>query len=137
MAVDEDREEQSRQELLKLLFEFFKHITTLGGAAAVVLLAVYREGIAERELLPSSLVMLGCGVFAAILGMVLAVGRFRKGSAAGQLDLAMLAVAIALVAGGFIVFIAQILNIPSWVLVIALIVIAAALVYVRYTGRTF
>jgi heme A synthase len=115
----EEREEQRRQELHKLHFEFLKHCTTLGVAAAVILLAVFREGIAERELVVVSLLMLGIGVFAAMMGMVMAVARFRKGSAAGRLDLAMLAVVSSLVGGGLMVFIGQVLNVPTWVLVLA------------------
>ena len=49
MADEEDRDKERRgEETLKLRFEVLKHISTLGTAGAVVVLAVYREGVAER-----------------------------------------------------------------------------------------
>ena len=51
MSADGKGEEQRRQETLKFLFEHFKHLTTLSVAVAVVILAIYREGIAKETAL--------------------------------------------------------------------------------------
>jgi hypothetical protein len=47
--VDDDEREERRllSAPLKLFFEYFKHPATLSVAAAVVILAIYREGIAK------------------------------------------------------------------------------------------
>jgi hypothetical protein len=65
----DEPEEQRRQELLKVFFESFKHFTTLAVTAAVVLLAVYREGIADQTLLAIALGMFRLAVLFAVLGM--------------------------------------------------------------------
>jgi lysylphosphatidylglycerol synthetase-like protein (DUF2156 family) len=81
-VADEEQEVQRGQETLKLHFEFFKHFTTLSGAAAVVIMAIYKEGIAEQKtLLILSLVMFGLAVAVAVYAIVMVMGVFGLGKA--------------------------------------------------------
>lgn len=133
----QEREEQRRQELLKLYFEFFKHFTTLGAAAGVVLLALYRAGIGEQEMLAYPLVMFGLAAVAAAFGMSVVLIRFRSGEAAGRgLSGAMYLVA-SLFAGGLLLFLDGVLGIPGWVLWVSLaglVVLTALDFYIRRHG---
>jgi hypothetical protein len=74
--IEELREER-RQEELKLFFEYFKHLTTLSVAVAVVILAIYREGIAKEAALYVTLALFGFAVLIAVFGMLLALAQFR------------------------------------------------------------
>jgi hypothetical protein len=122
----EEREEQQRQELLKLYFEFFKHFTTLGAAAAVALLAVYREGVAERRLLAFSLVLFGLAVVIAVLGMVSILGRFRRGHPVRRTDFTMMMLVTTMLGGGLLSVIVQVLGVPGWVLYVGFVLALVA-----------
>jgi hypothetical protein len=134
VADTEELEEQRRLELLKLLFEFFKHFTTLGAAVGVILLAVYREGVADRLLVATSLVMFGLGVIAAAYGMVFVLFRMRSGNPVGVGPLVLVALVMALICGGLLLFIQELLAVPNWVGVILLVVLLGLIIYGRY-GR--
>jgi hypothetical protein len=135
MGDVEEQEEQRRQELLKLYFEFFKHLTTLGVAAAVVLLALYREGIAERELVAFSLMMFGLASFIAVCGMLMTVARFRAGKAGGRAFSMLLSLVFVLFSYGLLVFIVQATNTPTWVLYVVAGALVLVLGFVLYRQR--
>jgi hypothetical protein len=95
----DEPEEQRRQELLMLYFESFKHFTTLAVAAAVVLLAVYGEGIADQTLLAIALGMFGLAVLFAVIGMSQVLYRFRTGEGLGRAPRAMIGIVTSLFGG--------------------------------------
>jgi len=80
-VADEKQQEQRRQGLLKLYFEFFKHFMTLSLAAAVVFLATYKEGIADQRMVLLSLSAFGVAVVFAVPGMVLVIVQLKSGLA--------------------------------------------------------
>jgi len=92
-VADEEQQEQRRQELLKLYFEFFKHFMMLSVAAAVVFLAIYKEGIADQRMVLLSLSAFGVAVVFAVPGMVLVIVQFKiraSSTAPGLSDMLML-----------------------------------------------
>jgi hypothetical protein len=60
-----------RQQFLDRSFEFLKHVTTLGTAAALLILAIYREAPFQRFLLAVTLILLGLCVVISVYGMQL------------------------------------------------------------------
>lgn len=73
--------EEDTLERTKLRFEFFKHLTTLSTAAAVILLTVYREGLFHPEANPLiiivslsfTLIGLSISLFVSLYGMLLLI----------------------------------------------------------------
>ena len=133
MVADVDeREEQRRQEALKLYFEYFKHLTTLSVAGAVVMLAIYREGIAEQAGLSTSMGLFGLAVFIAVFGMLLVLSRFRFEAPVGEAPGTLMYVVNGLFGGGLLTFMYIALGIPLWVpLVVAPILLIAMMVIYR------
>jgi hypothetical protein len=80
-VAEEEQQEQRRQELLKLYFEFFKHFMTPSVAAAVVFLAIYKEGIADQRMVLLSLSAFGVTVVFAVPGMVPVIVQLKSGLA--------------------------------------------------------
>jgi hypothetical protein len=63
-------EGDDRQRFLDRCFEFLKHVTTLSTAAALLILAIYRETPFKEGLLALTLILLGLGVVVSVLGML-------------------------------------------------------------------
>jgi hypothetical protein len=129
--ADDEREEHQRQETLKLYFDYFKHMTTIGAAATVVLLAVYREGVGERLWVTGTLVLFGTAVVAALFGMFMTLTLFREGMG---LDLWIRAWAIlssAALVGGIVTFMRRTLGLPRWTTT-ALVLLLVLLYYASY-----
>ncbi len=88
-----DNKEEGRREALKLYFEFFKHLTTLNTAAALVMLAIFREMEAPLVSTLTAVILLGLSLLVSLLGMavvVRSVERAEERSAHRCLRLALL-----------------------------------------------
>jgi hypothetical protein len=134
----EEQEEQRRQELLKLYFEFFKHFTTLGAAAALALLAVYREGLVEQQELSASLVLFAVASFLATFGMRLVLNRFGSGKAAGLFANTLVSAIFFLFGFGVLFFVAQATREPFWLLGATtgvLLLTLLAMLYIKSKSR--
>ena len=115
--ADEEQQEQRRQELLKLYFEFFKHFMTLSVAAAVVFLAIYKEGIADQRMVLLSLSAFGVAVVFAVPGMVLVIVQFKiraSSTALGLSDMLMLSVSAMFSIGLFHVLFYEVFGLTIW-----------------------
>lgn len=76
-----DNNEERRREVLKLYFEFFKHLTTLSAATALVLLAVFREmGVSPVTTL-ASVAVLGVSLLVSFIGMAVTVNHVETAKA--------------------------------------------------------
>jgi len=65
-----DTRDEDRQQLWDRCFESLKHITTLSTAAALLILAIYREEPFKERLLALTLILLGICVVISVFGMV-------------------------------------------------------------------
>lgn len=85
MALSSEREQKGderrrREEALKLCFEYFKHLTTLSGAAALVVLAISNAtGLYWFQWVPS-LVMFGVCISLSLQGMQVALTAVERGT---------------------------------------------------------
>lgn len=135
----EEYEDQRRQESVRLYFEFFKHLATLGTVAAAATLAIYREGVTHRALLAYSLVMFGLGMLSALVGMARMLSRFSAGAAVGGASTLLAYLIVVLIGGGLLLVIKETLNFPDWMkpaLMLMLLVLVVFLVYARHRRRT-
>jgi len=62
-------EGDDRQRYLDRCFEFLKHVTTLSTAAALLILAIYREQPFKGRLLALTLILIGLCVVISVFGM--------------------------------------------------------------------
>lgn len=92
--MEENEDTRRNEELSKLHFEFFKHLTTLAIAAALAVLAVYRDLIVESFLLGLALSALALCTAVSLFGMLEATTRFERGGAPTHLYKRMEAVAV-------------------------------------------
>jgi hypothetical protein len=76
--------EERRREALKIHFEYLKHITTLGGATALVELAVYRSVEVDLEVMTISLILLAGCVGSALYSMAFATYDMQSGAGPGR-----------------------------------------------------
>jgi hypothetical protein len=65
-----DTRDDERQRFLDRCFEYLKHVTTLSTAAALLILAIYREAPFKERLLALTLILLGLGVVVSVFGML-------------------------------------------------------------------
>jgi hypothetical protein len=79
-AEQERLTEARRREALKIHFEYLKHITTLGGATALVELAIYRSVKVNLEVMALSLILLAGCVGMAMYKMAWATYDMQDGS---------------------------------------------------------
>ncbi len=77
-SMEANEDTWRNEELSKLHFEFFKHLSTLGVASALAVLAVYRDLVAESFILGVSLLAFALCVFAPLFGMIEAITRFER-----------------------------------------------------------
>jgi hypothetical protein len=75
-VTENEAQERRAEEFVKLCFEFFKHLTTLGTAGALVVLAVYRELTFEAVLLALTLAMFGVTILTSVLSMMICTTYF-------------------------------------------------------------
>jgi len=145
LAGDND----ARKETIKLEFEFFKHLTTLSTAAALVLLAVFRDVLdVQQEFLRLGvlLTLLSVSLMSSLMGMYDAVFRMSKPLAdAATIPQAWLyntALVPFVVAVGTSVLVAfGLVDVPWWgitiiVLVAVLAILGALRAWVRRQQRT-
>jgi predicted membrane protein len=78
--VPNTREGYDRQRYLDRCFEFLKHVTTLSTAAALLILAIYREQPFKERLLALTLVLMGLCVVLSAYGMLIIATGSRKPS---------------------------------------------------------
>ena len=69
-VTENEAQERRIEEFIKLCFEFFKHLTTLSTAGALVVLAVYRELAFEAVLLAITLALFGVTILISVLSMM-------------------------------------------------------------------
>jgi len=127
-------EEQRRQESLKLYSEYFRHLTTLSFAAAVVILAIYRKSIAEQAWLSTSLVLFGLAAYLEMFGMLLVLTRFRFGQEVGVAPIVVMSLVTGLFGGGLLTSMYIAIGIPLWVLVVAAPILLLAMVFYSWRG---
>jgi hypothetical protein len=125
----EELREERRQEELKHFFEYFKHLTTLSVAVAIVILAIYREGIAKEAALYVTLALFGYAVLIAVFGMLLALAQFRR----ELVRIVVLIWLLVLVTGGLfgiglLTFMHVASGIPLWLLLVVALLVVALLV---------
>ncbi len=72
-----DRQRQLSDELRRVEFEFFKHMTTLSGAAVLVILAVYGGFSTDRLALTAALLTFAAAALVSVLGMWLGCYQLR------------------------------------------------------------
>jgi len=77
ISESEDRERRA-EEFAKLCFEYFKHLTTLSTAGAVVVLAVYRELTVGTVLLAATLVLFGVTILTCVISMMACTTHFSS-----------------------------------------------------------
>jgi hypothetical protein len=70
-SVADTPEGGDRQRFLDRCFEFLKHTTTLSTAAALLILAIYREAPFKERLLALTLILFGLCVAVSVFGMLL------------------------------------------------------------------
>jgi len=68
--VPDTREDEDRQRFLDRCFESLKHVTTLSTAAALLILAIYREQPFKERLLTVTLILMGLCVVLSVFGML-------------------------------------------------------------------
>lgn len=68
-TANEQTEENHSQEWRQLVFDYYKQLATLSGAAIVVVLAIYREDILELNSIQFALANFGLSVYTAVTGM--------------------------------------------------------------------
>jgi hypothetical protein len=131
-------EEQHRLELLKLYVEFFKHMTTLSAAAAVVLLTVYREGVAQERLIAASLGMFAVAVITSLIGMQDMIVRVRIGKDAGWMGEGLMMLSSAALSAGLVAVLWEAFDFPYWplyILTVVLILAISGILIYRYRRR--
>lgn len=129
-----DRTDKSNtQEWRQLVFDHYKQLSTLSGAGAAVLIAVYQQDIVDENLIGMGLALLGLSVLTSIMGMMRMViwfpyQRSENGPSAPfllHLSTSLLAAAIGAVLGGA-------LDLPLWIWLSLLVLsVGAALDVVR------
>jgi hypothetical protein len=136
-STSKDSNRRDPQEWTKLVFEYYKHLTTLNGVAVAVLLTIYREEILNRGTISYSLVLFGIGVLCCSIGMIRLMVFFPLSPGSGQMTnfpfLARTAGILFTSAVGVIVVAA--LDYPGWLAIVALVFFAVAYLLAR-SGRT-
>ena len=74
----DDRQQRFSEELARVEFEFFKHMSTLSGAAVLGGVAIYRELVVERLVLSLALLSFALAAVTAIWGMALVRIELRR-----------------------------------------------------------
>ena len=146
--MPDTREDEDRQRFLDRCFESLKHVTTLSTAAALLILAIYREQPFNERLLTVTLVLMGLCVVLSVFGMLtIAMGSrelppYQTAISAKTED--ALVWSITTVAGvvfsaSVIAFALAILAAPFWpslvVLLALLVLLIGALLYVRFRRK--
>jgi len=139
VSEEEIREEHRAEEFVKLCFEFFKHLTTLSTAGALVVLAVYRELAVGEWLLGLTLVLFGISILASVLSMMVCTALFSSSDfepSERLLGWAMLVSAGSFVTGSesFMLFLAEW---PRWLNLALIPVVSVALVWLVKTRPPF
>ena len=69
--VEEPKQEenQDKYEVQKIALDYFKHMTTISGAAALALVAIYKEELLDKELLLAALAVFGISAFSSFIGI--------------------------------------------------------------------
>jgi hypothetical protein len=67
---------QDQREWQKLLFDYYKHFTTLGGAAALVLLAIYREDVLPGKVVVAAAVCFTLSTLFSLFGLLMLLAAF-------------------------------------------------------------
>ncbi len=75
--MEDEARERRTEEFVKLSFEFFKHLTTLSTAGALVVLAVYREVSVDTWIMVLALAVFGLTILICLVSMLVTVGSFN------------------------------------------------------------
>ena len=121
-GAEDAGQEHRKEELVKLSFELFKHLTTLSTAASLVVLAVYQEITFERALLGATLSLFGLTVLVCVVSMLAGISYFsnRADKPAAEPTFVWLAtVASASFVAGVEAFLLFLINLPYWAGVVA------------------
>ncbi len=123
-------------EWTKLVFDYYKHLATLSGVGAAVMLTVYQQGLLDKESSGGALVLFGLGVFFCATGMWRLLVFFPLSPGTGQTtDLPLLAVlagsvftqAVGLAVGSA-------LDFPIWLMIVVGVILIVAFAW-ALTGR--
>jgi hypothetical protein len=109
-AEQERITEERRREALKIHFEYLKHITTLGGATAIVELAIYQSVGVDLEVMAISLILLAWCVAAALYNMAFATYDMQSGAGPSRIPSRLTGLYIA----GLALFVLTAVGLTSW-----------------------
>jgi hypothetical protein len=135
---------EDRQQLWDRCLESLKHITTLSTAAALLILAIYREEPFKERLLTLTLILLGSCVVISVFGMVnisVSSGRqppyitlFREETEDALIRWLTIGAGVVFMAS-VIAFALAVLSVPFWpqvgILLALLVLLVGTLLYVR------
>jgi hypothetical protein len=124
------------QEWTKLVFDYYKHIATLNGVGAAVLLAVYPQEILSKDIVGLALIFFGLGVLCCAWGMMPSLSWFPLSPGTRQAADVPL---FAQLAGNFFAqavasALAAALDLPDWLLITTLLILLGMLVW-TLSGR--
>jgi len=146
--VPDTHEDYDRQRYLDRCFESLKHVTTLSTAAALLILAIYREQPFKEGLLALTLILMGLCVVLSVFGMLtIALGSrelppYQTAISEKTEDAMVWAIttgAGVVFSASVIAFALAILSAPFWpslvVLLALLVLLIGALLYVRFRRK--
>jgi len=146
--VANTREGDDRQRYLDRCFEFLKHVATLSTAAALLILAIYREESFKERLLALTLGLLGLCVVISAFGMqIIATGsrepppnrRTFGEDTQDAMILLITSTTRAVFSAAVIAFALAILSIPFWYATLLLgaiaVLLTVLLLFVRWRRK--
>ena len=123
--------QQTREEWTALIFDFYKHLATLSGAGAAVVLVVYQEGLLSLDLITLALALFALSAACCTLGMYRLLIWFPYGmnvDSDGKNDLPfLLQTAVNCTAQALVSLLLSWIDVPSW-LAVTLLILAVVLV---------
>jgi hypothetical protein len=127
----DDMDDQSQLEAIKLSFEYLKHLTTLSGAATLVVLALMDQASTPLELLAIPALLFGLGTIFCLWALSVIIRGLRGGEieAVSLLGSRAASVIAAIFTAGIAALMLSVVVLPQWPMLIfaigALLLIAA------------
>lgn len=127
-GANKQTDEDLSKEWRELVFDYYKHLTTLSGAAIVLVLAIYREDILELDSVQFALVMFVLSLYTAVTGMRRVLVWFPYVRTGNRPDAPFLAeVSVGLLSTGVAGILIPVLNLPPQALYLVLAVVLGGL----------